>query len=246
MALKTIIVEDEALSRLYLHNLLAQHCAGVEVVASVATEDEAVSAIETFQPGLLLLDIELQQGSGFEVISRISAPYPYIVFTTAFDDRVLNAIRFSGVDFLEKPVDMEALASLVDGLIQAKTIPAQPSLHYLRETLANNFQPVHLAVTVAGGVVYVLIADIIRLEAIDQDRVLCVLRDGAPLEISANISEMSVLLETRHFYRVQLTHLVNLGNVERLEAGQLTMVNGERVPVSPKKEQRVRELLTGL
>ncbi|RYY60177.1 MAG: response regulator transcription factor [Chitinophagaceae bacterium] len=245
MSLKTIIVEDEALSRLYLGNLLLQYCHGVEIVASVATEQEAVTAINTHRPGLLLLDIELQHGSGFEVLNRITEPYPYIVFTTAFDDRVLNAIRFSGIDFLEKPIDMEALATLTNRLSEQPVIPAQPSLPYLRETLANNYQPQHLAVNTEEGTRYLKITDIIRMEAIDQQKMLCVLRGLAPVTIVANISDMNGLLEPQFFFRVQLTHLVNLANVTGWKNADLVLVNGEHIPVSAKKEQQVRALLAG-
>ena len=241
-----MVVEDEALSRLYLTNLLTQHSDIVSLVASVSTEDEAAEAISLHRPHLLLLDIELQQGSGFAVLNRIDGQDPYIVFTTAFDDRVLNAIRFSGTEFLQKPIDMEALAGLLGRLSVAGVMPVQPSLFYLRETLANNYQPVHIAVSTSAGIIYLRITDIIRMEAIDQSTLRCVVKDRPPLVIQANMNEMAMLMGTVNFYRVHLAHLVNLSMIETIGHGSVRMINQEVIPLSPKKEQQVRDLLANL
>src|SRR5687767_1237610 len=108
MPMNAIIVEDEPLSRIFLRNLLAEFCPEVNVVATVSTEDDAVESINTLQPQLVFLDIEVQAGTGFEALKRIGCTYPAVVVTTHFDHHAIRAVQCSRVDYFEKPIEIRA------------------------------------------------------------------------------------------------------------------------------------------
>src|SRR5690554_3643970 len=144
MNLRTIIVEDEPLARLFLENLLKEFCPNTEIVAQAKTEDEAVSLIEAYKPDLLFLDIELQQGSGFGVMQRINTR-PRIIFTTAYDHYAINAIRLSGIEYLLKPFDSDSLQTAISSACEKTSEHAAQAIEHMMETLANNNTAVHLA-----------------------------------------------------------------------------------------------------
>src|SRR5690242_3535970 len=103
MPLRTIIVEDELHSREFLNNVLTEFCPETEVIAFATSKEEAISAITALKPDLVFLDIELQHGTGFDVLRGLDRPAFHVVFTTGSGHHSIKAIQFSGVDYLLKP-----------------------------------------------------------------------------------------------------------------------------------------------
>ena len=112
--IKAIIVEDEVKGRQTLYNLLLKHCPFVEIATMVESVDEAVLAITNYKPDLVFLDIEMPGGSGFTLLEKIKNPDFEVIFTTAFDDYAIKAIKFSALDYLLKPIDVDDLVSAVN------------------------------------------------------------------------------------------------------------------------------------
>jgi two-component system LytT family response regulator len=245
MVLKALIVEDEPLSRIFLHNLLTEFCPQIEVIGKVATEDEAVEFVTTFQPQLVFLDIELQKGSGFEVLKRIDPPYPLIIFTTAFDHHAVRAIQFSGVHFLQKPIDIDHLQHAIrlfceDGIHSGNSI----SISYLLQALERNFISTHIALPAGGQVSYAVVEEIVRVEA-NENESKCWLRSGVCIPTSRSIKEMEMLLADYSFFRVHQAHLININEVKAGSRIQDDVIlnDGSRVPVSPRKKQELIDLI---
>lgn len=246
MSLNTIIVEDEPLSRVFLHNLLTEFCPGVNVVAKLSTEDDAVESISHLKPDLVFLDIELQQGTGFEVLKRIAGHYPYIVFTTAFDHHAMKAIQFSGVEYLHKPIDIEGLQQVIELINEKrKHNDEQRGIPHLLETLQNNYTPTHLYIPTETGIDYIPVKDIIRIEGCDADSCF-MLRSGERKRAKRNLKEYELLLSNYSFLRVHQLHLVNLREVsckQPAELAMLVMSDNSHVPVSPKKVEELRKVI---
>ena len=246
MSLNTIIVEDEPLSRVFLHNLLTEFCPGINVVAKLSTEDDAVASISNLKPDLVFLDIELQQGTGFEVLKRIGNDCPYIVFTTAFDHHAIKAIQFSGVEYLHKPIDIEGLQQVIESINEKRNRrDAQLGIPHLLETLQNNYNPTHLYIPTDNGIDYVPVKDIIRIEGCDADSCF-ILRSGERKRAKRNLKEYELLLNNYSFFRVHQLHLINLREVGLKQTPELAMVvmsDNSHVPVSPKKTEELRKLL---
>lgn len=246
MSLNTIIVEDEPLSRVFLHNLLTEFCPGINVVAKSSTEDDAVASISNLKPDLVFLDIELQQGTGFEVLKRIAADCPYIVFTTAFDHHAMRAIQFSGVEYLHKPIDIEGLQQVIESINEKrKRNDAQQGIPHLLQTLQNNYTPTHLYIPTETGIEYIPVKEIIRIEGCDADSCF-ILRSGEHKRAKRNLREYELLLNNYSFFRVHQLHLVNLREVNGKQSSDLStllMSDKSQVPVSPKKVEELRKLL---
>src|SRR3546814_195691 len=110
---KAIIVEDEPRSRELLRSLVSANCPEVEIVALAGNVAEATALIKQHKPDLLFLDIELQTGTGFDVLQKIDGLEPAVIFTTAYDHYAIKAIKFSAADYLLKPIDIEELKEAV-------------------------------------------------------------------------------------------------------------------------------------
>jgi len=165
MPIRTIIVEDEPLSRAFLNNLLAEFCPDVEVLATLPTEAEAVAAIETLSPDLVFMDIELQQGTGFEVLKKTRHCNYQVIFTTAFDHYSIRALKFSGVDYLQKPIDFEGLQEVMASVTGKKqNSDGDMAILHLLQTLENNHVPQHLLLQTDTGSAYIPVAGIMYIE----------------------------------------------------------------------------------
>jgi two-component system, LytTR family, response regulator len=245
MQLKTIIVEDEPLSRLYLQNLLREYCPQAEVVATAATEDGAVSSIEQHRPDIVFMDIELQQGNGFNVLKRTRNHHYKIVFTTALEHEGLLSIKFSGVDYLQKPIDMEALQKITEDIqvkenLEHKKLAVQHLLH----TLDNNNIPGALLLNGTEEKVYVDPADIISAEAEGDNLVF----ETTHRKITVNgksIKEYEQLLSGFNFFRTHNCCLINLSMVENYTGNDtVLMKKGGQVAVSAKKFSELKSRLS--
>lgn len=247
MSLKTIIVEDEPLSRAFLNNLLSEFCPEVDVLAIVPTEAEAVDAIERLQPELVFLDIELQQGTGFEVLKKTQQHKYQVIFTTAFDHYSINAIKFSGVDYLQKPIDFEGLQTVIASVrSKQKTGCGEIAVKHLLQTLENNNVPEYLLVQSHEGAVYIPVDSIMYIEVTDGG---CVFNTdtGKINSTCTAIKEYEQLLAGHNFLRVHQAYIVNCSKVNAASkpgTGFITLADKTIIPVSPKKAEELKNILT--
>jgi two-component system LytT family response regulator len=246
MSLNTVIVEDEPLSRIFLHNLLSEFCEDIHVVATVPTEEDAVQTITRLRPDLVFMDIELQQGSGFDVLRRIEGTYPHVIFTTAFDHHAIRAIKFSGMEYLQKPIDVESLQRAIEGLdTRINSNDAQAALTHLLDTIQNNYVPTHLSLKTPGGTTHIRIDELVRVESGDTH---CnFILDGRVIKnVCGNLKEYELMLSDHGFFRIHQCHLINTHKIlhDYTPAdNHIRMSDQSIVPVSGKKKEELKRFL---
>ena len=113
MMQKAIIIDDEAKGRLALKEKLKQYCPEVEVVAEASNGKEGIAAINIHHPQVIFLDIEMPVMNGFEMLNNLSEKNFHIIFTTAYDQYAIKAIKYAAFDYLLKPIDIEELKTAV-------------------------------------------------------------------------------------------------------------------------------------
>ena len=244
MPLRTVIVEDEPLSRQYIHALLKQIPA-IEIIATAATEDEAVEKISSHRPDMVFMDLELHTGTGFEVLRKLKDPSFNVVFTTALDHYALKIIRLSGMPYLQKPIDAEELAAFVLQAAERKNnVQNGRALTYLLETLNNNNVPLHFAVMNNGNCEYALPENLLAVEAKEKETIL-LFRDGESKNSSLSLKDYEYLLGDYSFCRVNATYLINLKEIKdvNIAEGFVIMKTGKQLELSSKKRN---ELITRL
>ncbi|GAA0562240.1 LytR/AlgR family response regulator transcription factor [Chitinophaga japonensis] len=238
---KAIIVEDEPRSRELLCSLVQAHCPDIEIVAQAGNVEDAVMEINAHQPDLLFLDIELQTGTGFDVLRQVEDLSPAVIFTTAYDHYAIRAIKFSAADYLLKPIDVTELKEAVTKVVSREKATQQHLMASLMENLKqlqNNQHNPTLTLSLANELEFVPLQEIIRIEAAGAYSKFCLV-DGRNIMVSKNLKEYELLLAGHSFMRVHNSHIINLNKIKRMlktDGGYAVMSDDFPVIISPKKK----------
>lgn len=240
--LKILIVDDEAAAGSILRTLIQRHVALPTDIAICNDPGAAVNVIETFSPELLMLDVEMPGMSGFDLLSQSGMQGMNVIFTTAYDQYAVKAIRFSALDYLLKPIDITELQNAINRhVVQRMTGPAQVS-----NLLRNLGQPVNafrLTLSTAEGVFLFDPKDIVRVEA-SNNYSRFFFRDHPSILVSRTIKEYDELLTEYGFLRVHKSHLVNRDYIRHVDRDYtLWLTDASQVTVSRRRMDAVSHLL---
>jgi len=250
MNLRAVIVEDEEYSRKTLKNLLEEFCVNVEVVGMAASVQEAVSKISKTQPDIVFLDIELQTGTGFDVLNLTPNINFEVIFTTAFDQFAIKAMRFSSLDYLLKPIDLEELQSAVE---KAKKRKNQEVYKKQLETLMHNLKQDKpklnkICLSTSDGLNFIEVDTILYCKA-NGSYTTFVFNNKKEILVSRHLKEYVNLFCEHNFMRVHNSFLVNLKNIDkfvRSDGGYIIMKNGDRINISRAKKEEFLSAMTAL
>jgi two-component system, LytTR family, response regulator len=238
--MQALIIDDEKRGREMFENLVKTHCPSIEVVASVGSFAEARQALNAYSPDLVFLDIELSEGTGFDLLDSVDIDF-HVIFTTAYETYAIKAIKFSAIDYLLKPVDPKELVKAVEKtesvLIQQNFKKQYENLHYNTEHQEKKLK--RLAIPLQDGLLFVEIQDILRCVA-EGAYTYFHLKNGAKHLVSKNLKEYEELLGDSDFCRVHHSHLINLNEVKKYvkgEGGYVIMTDDVVVDVSKRKKE---------
>lgn len=204
--------------------------------------------IQTTQPDLVLLDVEITQGSAFDLLNQLQPINFQIIFVTAVDNYAIKAYKYSAVDYLLKPVDIDNLCAAVERVtqkIQGKSFFDQMQV-LLRNVETFQLSLQKMAVPRLTGLIFIAIRDIIRFEAKGSYTAIY-LNNGEQIMATRNIKEYEALLAAIIFCRVHNSHIVNLHKIQKYHKGRggyVIMEDGSSIEVaSRKREEFLRRLL---
>jgi two-component system, LytTR family, response regulator len=240
-----IIIDDEPNAVELLALRLAQKCPQVDVLASCTSSIRGVEAILQHKPDIVFLDIEMPQLNGFQVLEAVAELDFALIFVTAYDKFALKAFRYSAIDYLLKPIDLEELKAAVTKVEKhKKTSKAQIGL--LKENF-NHFQnrslPDKIALPYQNGVSFVPITDIIYCEA-DDNYTKFHLDNKQEYLVTKPLKDIQETLEERGFMRVHRQYLINLNQIKKYVKGEgnyLIMSNEVSIPVSRSNKEKLIE-----
>ena len=246
--LRVLIVEDEVHSREALKSLLLEFCEGVEIVGLAADVDSAVSSIKEKTPDLIFLDVELQTGTGFDVLDQVGDVNFDIVFTTAFEQYAVKAIKLSSIDYLLKPIDIEELQRAVEKAKEKQDEDIQKrKLEALMSNLGSSGKK-KICLATSEGIEFINIQDIMYCEA-NGSYTNFHLTNGTTILVSKNLKEYETILSDQNFMRVHNSFLINLGEVKKFvksEGGYILMKNNAQISISQKKRDEFIERMTSI
>ena len=239
--LTAIIVEDEYHSREALKNMVAEYCPQLELLDSASDVDGGISLLGKYRPDLVFLDIEMPNGSGFDFLSKAGSLDFEVIFTTAYKQYALKAIKFSAIDYLLKPIDINELQAAVEKAQQKR----QKALHNKNlEVLIANLQNRHtgphsITLSTSAGYEFIDVSDIIYCEASGTYTHFHI-KNKKRLTVSKHLKEYENLLNDYDFMRVHQSFLINLGEVERYVrsgGGYIVMKTGEKINISTRRKE---------
>ena len=246
MMQKAVIIDDEAKGRLALKEKLKQYCPGVEVVAEASNGKEGIAAIEMHHPQIIFLDIEMPVMNGFEMLNNISDKNFHIIFTTAYDQYAIKAIKYAAFDYLLKPIDIEELKTAVLKLDTKETLQTGKQIELLQQNMQQPKKNLHkLAIPTLEGLFFYDINDVVHLEANSNYTHIHFLNKTKILA-SKTLKEFEELLPGDIFFRPHHSHLINLNYIKRYikgDGGQIELQNGTYVDVSRRKKDEFLKVI---
>ncbi len=246
--LKAVVIEDEPKTREAITNIINRLCHDIKVVANGHNIKTGIDAIYNGHPDILLIDVELSDGTAFDILRHVFNIDFQIIFVTAHEGYALKAIKFSAFDYILKPFSVEELTLAVDKAAEAVS---RKKTEVNLETLLNNIdnrEQKRIVLKTADEIHLVNISDIINCEA-DSSYTHFFLKDGSQLTVSNHLKEYDELLKDHHFFRVHHSYLVNLNEVKKfhkISNAYVLMSNGKKVPVSSRKKERLLEKFNSL
>ena len=239
--INAIIVDDERNNRLTLQKLLEKFCPSVNIVAECESVDAAIEAIDLHGTDVVFLDVEMPGKNGFDLLAHYNYQCPFdVIFTTAYSQYAVKAIRFSALDYLLKPVDPEELVRAVHKLNVKKSEEIKNKQYELLEQKINNkdLGKKQLAISTLEGIYFATLDEIIHVDA-DSSYTKIYITSGDMIMSSKPLKYFEELLEDYDFVRVHQSHIINLKLIRRYvrgDGGQVIMMNGTEIEVSRRKK----------
>ncbi|MBL7942588.1 MAG: response regulator transcription factor [Flavobacteriales bacterium] len=240
---RAIIVDDDVFTREDLREKLAATDSGIDVIADFEFPLEAVTYIRKHAPDLLFLDIRLPGMSGFEMLDQLGPVVPAVIFITSYNEYAIQAIRYSALDYLLKPISEVELNNALVRFRATQHVSADRFKSLRHNLQVNNHEAFQLVIPSRTGDRSFAVRDIVRLEA-DSNYTWMYLVDGSKFLTARTLKEMEDLLQQNRFIRTHKSHLVNRQHVLQLTStGELLLIDQTRIEVSRRRLNEVRELL---
>mgnify|MGYP002778643710 CR=1 FL=1 len=240
-----LLVDDEKHCRDVLSLLLQKYCPQVKLLAACADGPDGVAAIEELHPDLVFLDIEMPGMSGFDLLEACRYTGFDVIFTTAYNEYAIKAIRHNALDYILKPVDKDELILAVAKAQRERAArPASPVgefVAYLNRQRVGD----RIALPTMEGLQILQSEDIFYCES-DGGYTHFFLTNGKNVLISKTLGEVENVLENKGFCRVHHGYLINLRYVQRYvrgDGGEVIMANHKSIPVSRNKKQEFLNFL---
>jgi len=239
--LTAILIDDESSSRNSLRQKLVTHCSNITIVAECESGEDGVKAIQSHNPDIVFLDVEMPRMNGFVMLQQLEQRSFELIFTTAYDHYAISAIRFSALDYLVKPIEIKTLKEAVERAREK----IQTDLPNQRiETLLHNLideKNLHnrIAIPSLEGLQFIDITDIIYLEA-ESNYSFIYLQTGTRITVSKTLKDFEELLPNHTFIRIHHSYIINKNHVRKYlkgEGGQVLMSNGKLLDVARRKKE---------
>lgn len=243
--IKAVIVDDEPSACEVIQSLIKVYGPEYTVCQSCHTIDDAVSSIYRHQPDILFLDIELADGSGFEILEKFSELHARVVFITAYEHYALKAIKHNAFDYILKPIVPDEFKQVLDKVTkEIKKSEPLPDSNALLQLFRGGMSR-KIGVPTRNGLHYYPVDDIVVLQG-EGSYTNMHLAGGEKVLVTKILKDFESSLRANGFLRVHKSFLVNINHITELrkeDSGCLLMSNGETVPISQREKDEVISLL---
>ena len=242
MAIKAIIIDDERLARNELKKLLQDH-GDIEVIDEAANVDEGIEKIETLNPDLIFLDIQMPGKTGFDLLAEVEKA-PKVIFTTAYDEYAIKAFEVNALDYLLKPIEPKRLSDAIQKL-QAELFKEKIGLS------GNNRGPLteqdQVFVKDGERCWFVKLGEIRLFESVG-NYAKVFFGNNKPL-ILKSLNALEERLDDKVFFRANRKHIINLQRIKKIEsylgAGlRVILDGGEEIEISRRQAVKFKDSMS--
>lgn len=237
--INAVLIDDEKIVLESLGMLLADHCPDVTVIGTADSFKEGIRLLQEKDPDLVFLDIEMPHGSGFDLLEKFPDRTFDVIFVTAHSHYAIKAFKFSAVDYILKPVDVQELNNAINQIKRYRMSGRNTFQRYkvLEENLKSQ-GPIRLAIPTSAGLDFIAVKDILRIQAEGRYSTIFML-DSRSMLVTKNLGEFFKLLRDSGFFRSHHSHLVNIEHVSKYlhrDGGVIVLRDGSKVPLARSRK----------
>lgn len=241
---RAVIVDDEAEARVALRAVLAKRTPEVEILAEAPSIDEAERILAQHKPELLLLDVQMPGGDGFELLRRLGTWDFDVIFTTGSSQHAIQAIRFSALDYLMKPVLGDEMRAAIDRHLAKRGIAPDEQKQLLHNIAQPDERTMKLTLTSGDRSYFVDPAEVVWCEA-DVNYTNLHLADERRFVSARTLKDYEDMLTPLGFLRTHRSYLVNRAHIDHLDkSGFVVLRNGRKVEVASRRREEVARALS--
>ncbi|WP_109829335.1 LytR/AlgR family response regulator transcription factor [Reichenbachiella versicolor] len=244
--IRAVIIDDELNGRENLKGTLSKHCPNVQIIGQANSAVEGIKTIQEHSPELVFLDIEMPGGNGFEVLKFFDNPDFKVIFVTAYDHFAIQAIKFSALDYILKPIDALQLIGAVNKLEKLQSEWNRKLQNFLtNEHIGRERQ--RIALTFSDKIEFIEINKIIRCQG-EGAYTRFFIADSPEILTSKPLSEYESLLAEFGFIRTHKAHIINKAHISsfvKSDGGYLVMSDQSIAHISRRRKEEVIQQLKG-
>jgi two-component system, LytTR family, response regulator len=238
--MRIILIDDDSVVRENLKTLLSIYSPGSTIIAEADGVKTGLACIKEYKPDLVLLDVEMKDGTGFDLLSFYGPLDFKVIFVTGHDEYAIKAFKFSAIDYVLKPVDPDDLVSALQKAHQPEDENEQNlRVANLVQNKKATFSEQKIILKDSETVYLIAVKDIIRCES-ETNYTRFYLVDDRVLMVSKTLKEYDTLFDDQSFFRAHQSHLINLRHFDRYEkkdGGMVFMKDGSTLPVAVRKKE---------
>ena len=248
--MKVAIIDDEDGGRNIIRQYLSLYCDDVEILGEANSVKSGIELLSKVSPDVLFLDIQIQDGTGFNLLEALPQRTFKVIFVTSFDQFALKAIKFNAADYMLKPVDPDAFVETVEkvqaDIAKENQSQTQPDDNRIDQMLTNMNNFTQVGLPTEDGVQFVDVDDIVRCEA-DGGNTQVFTDNGTMLVAQKNIKVYEELFADRKFLRINKTNLINTSYIDKYDkadnGGSVLMADGVSIEVSQYKKDDLQKMM---
>ena len=247
--LRAIIIDDITIIRRKNMAMIKQYCPEVAIIAEADSVATGVAAVKKYLPDLVFLDVEMSDGTGFDLLQKLKPVDFKVIFITGFQEFAIKAFRFSAIDFLLKPIDP---SDLIEAVRKAREVLSKELLELQFSTLFSNIErPRNLQKIIlktSEKVYSINVQDIIRCES-EKNYTTFYLLNGQKLLVSTTLKEYETMLLPMGFFRTHQSHLINMlyfDHYVKTDSGSIIMKDKTAIPLSVRKKEEFLSALNSI
>ncbi|MFO7827958.1 MAG: LytTR family DNA-binding domain-containing protein [Bacteroidales bacterium] len=244
--IQAVIIDDEKNAREAIKQIVEKHFDDINIIGDADDVSSGVKLISNLQPGLVLLDIKLPDGTGFDILNQFDEINFSTIFITAYNEHAIKAFKFSAIDYLLKPIDIEEFKLAVKKVKKARHQQnTKKKLEAFLENIDNISKEIKKIVLKTSDSIHLInVNEILRCQSEGNYTKFFFINRPA-LMVSKNIKEYYEMLKDYQFFRPHQSHIVNINFIKqyhKLDGGYLIMQDDSTVPVATRKRDELMKI----
>ena len=238
--IRAVIIDDETPARNNLKQIITDNFSYVKIIGEADSVVTGVKLLNTLTPDLVLLDINLSDGSGFNLLEKLNEINFKVVFVTAYDSYAIKAFKFNALDYLLKPVKTDLLSEALEKVEKAvnKNYITQEDLKLFLDNYSKNDEDRTIVINEANKISYIPVKEITKLKG-EGNYTKFYLNNGRELTVSKTLKIYQELLPEALFYRVNQSYIININFVKEYhkeDGGYIILNDGSNIGLSRRRK----------